>query len=212
MKPEEIAQVLIAVIMLFIVSGMSYIISGESRILMYIILFSFIVIFVHVFIKKWTAFMFDSSVEHKIWHVYRIGWREHHHFRKELPFGIIIPLIFSAFSLGTFKLMTFLTYETRALKHRAAKRFGYYSFTEITDWDNGLIGAAGIVSLLVLSIIGYVMGYELLFKMAAFYALMNMLPISNLDGTQIFFGSRIIWSVLALICLIFGLYAFALVI
>ena len=108
--------------------------------------------------------------------------------------------------------MTFLTYETRALKHRAAKRFGYYSFTEVTDWDNGLIGATGIIALLVLSIVGYIMGYELLFKMAAFYALMNMLPISNLDGTQIFFGSRIIWSVLALICLIFGLYAFALVI
>ncbi len=212
MKPEEMAQILIGVIMLFIVSGVEYILLGQIDILVQVILFSFIVIFVGVFTKKWMAYMFDSSVEHKLWHVYRVGWREHQHFKKELPFGIILPLVFSAFSLGAFKLMTFLTYETKALKHRAAKRFGAYSFTEVTDWDNGLVGAAGIVGLLVLSIISYVLGYELLFKMSAYYTLMNMIPISNLDGTQIFFGSRIVWSVLAVISLIFGLYAFALII
>ena len=212
MKPEEMAQILIGVIMLFIVSGVEYTLLGQIDILVQVILFSFIVIFVGVFTKKWMAYMFDSSVEHKLWHVYRVGWREHQHFKKELPFGIILPLVFSAFSLGAFKLMTFLTYETKALKHRAAKRFGAYSFTEVTDWDNGLVGAAGIVGLLVLSIISYVLGYELLFKMSAYYTLMNMIPISNLDGTQIFFGSRIVWSVLAVISLIFGLYAFALII
>ncbi|TAL80754.1 MAG: hypothetical protein EPN88_00990, partial [Bacteroidetes bacterium] len=164
MKFEEIAQMLIAILMLFIISVVGYIISGREELLIYVALFSVIIIFVHIFVKKWAAFMFDCSVEHKVWHVYKVGWREHHHFRKELPFGIIIPLIFSAFSLGVFKLMTLITYETHALKHRAARRFGYYSFTEITDWDNGLIGAAGIVGLLVLSIIGYIMGYELLFK------------------------------------------------
>ncbi len=207
MKKEEIAQILIAILMLFIVVGVGFIVQGEIERLTETIIFSIIIISIHVYVKKGFAYMLDCNVEHRIWHVFRIGWREHHHFKKEIPFGIIIPLIFTAFSLGLFKIMTFLTYETRALKHRAAKRFGFYSFTEVTDWDNGLIGASGIIALMVVSIVGYILGFESLSKMAAYYVLFNMIPISNLDGTQIFFGSRIIWSVLGLISLIFTLFA-----
>jgi len=131
-------------------------------------------------------------------------------FKKEKPFGFYIPLFFTLFSLGLIKVMTFLTYETGALKHRAAKRHGYYSYTEMTDWHNGLIGAAGVVILLLISLISYLTGLELLSKMAAYYAFWNMIPIAKLDGTQIFFGSRIIWAVLGVITLIFALYAFVL--
>jgi len=149
----------------------------------------------------------DANVEHRIWHFQRYGFKPRAKFKKEMPFGVILPLAISIVTLGAAQLMTFLTYETRALKHRAAKRFGFYSYTEMTDSHNGLIGASGVVVLLLISFIAYFPGWEYLSKMAAFYAFWNMAPFSNLDGTQIFFGNRTLWSVLGVIVLIFVLYA-----
>ena len=154
--------------------------------------------------------MLDSSVEHRLWYVYRTGFRPKQHFKREMPFGLIVPLVLAALSVGVLKVMTILTYETRALKHRAAKRHGFYSYTEMTDWHNGLIGAAGIVALLLVSFLAYFPGLEYLSKMAAYYAFWNMLPISKLDGTQIFFGNRVLWTVLGVITLIFSFYALVL--
>ena len=210
MKSEEVGSILIGILMLFVVFSLGFVLKGNFNKLGDVFIFSAIVIIVSIFVKKAIAYTLDSSVEHRVWNVYWFGFKANYHFKNEIPFGIILPLLLSVFSLGIFKFPTFLSYESRALKHRAAKRYGFYSFTEMSDWDNGLIGAAGIISLLVVSIVGYIIGYEYLSSMAAYYALFNMIPVSSLDGTQIFFGSRIIWSVLAFICLIFALYAFML--
>ncbi len=210
MSNKEVLSVIVGLLMLFVIFSLEFVFKGDLSRLLEIFVYSVILIFVYVFIKKGTAYLLDSSVEHKVWNVYQFWFKPDYHFKKEVPFGIVLPLLLSVFSLGIFKFPTVLTYESRALKHRAAKRYGYYSFTEMTDWDNGLIGASAIVALLLVSIIGYIFGFEYLSKMAAYFALLNMIPISNLDGTQIFFGSRIIWSVLAFISLIFALYTFML--
>lgn len=207
MAKQELVHVLVAILLLFVVAGASFVIIDDYVSLSKVLVFSFLVIGVHVLAKKGAARVFDSTVEHRIWHVYRYGLKEKSHFKKEIPFGVILPLIFSLFSLGFVQVMTFLTYETRALKYRAAKRFGFYSYTEMTDWHNGLIGAAGIVALLLLSLISYFPNLEYLSKIAAYYAFWNMIPVSDLDGTQIFFGSRIIWTVLALTTLVFVFFA-----
>jgi hypothetical protein len=81
----------------------------------------------------------------------------------------------------------------------------------MTDWHNALIGAAGIVAVLILSIISYLIPWsDSLWRLSAYYAFWNMIPLSNLDGTQIFFGSRVLWSTLAIVVAIFTVYAFAL--
>ena len=177
--------------------------------------FCAIILLVAVYSKKLMAYLLDSDIEHEIWHVERFGYKPHHHVRKYLPegipAGIILPLIISFFSLGAAKFPAFLTYETKALTHRAAKRFGPTSFVEMTDWHNGIIGSAGIIGVLIVSFIAYFPGYEYLAKLAAYYAFANMIPISKLDGTQIFFGSRVLYSVLAVLTLIFFAYALVLV-
>lgn len=207
MEKAEWAHVLAGILLLFVVSALGFVFAGEASALLQVFVFSFVIVFVHVFVKKGIAYMLDASVEHRIWHVYRYGIKPKDHFKKEVLFGLILPLVFSVVSLGLVKIMTLLTYETRALKHRAAKRHGFYSFTEMTDWHNGLIGAAGIVALLLVSVIGYFTGLEYLSKIAAYYVFWNMIPLSNLDGTQIFFGSRILWTVLGVVSLIFVGYA-----
>jgi len=208
MGRQEILSIAAGILMMFIVFSLQFVFRGDLSALPEVLIFSVILIFVYVFVRKGVAFLLDSSVEHRVWNVYQFYFKPDYHFKKEVPFGIILPLLLSVFSLGIFKFPTFLTYETRALKQRAARRFGFYSFTEMTDWDNGLIGSSSIIALLAVSLIGYMLGFEYFSAMSAYFALFNMIPLSNLDGTQIFFGSRIIWSVLAFICLIFALYVF----
>jgi len=210
MGNKEWAHVVSAVLLMFVIYGLRFVLAGEFVSLLQIFVFSFIVIAVPVIAKKGMAYWLDARVEHEIWYFQRFGWKPGARFKKPVPFGLIVPLLFSVLSLGAAKISTFLTYETRALKHRAARRFGHYSYTSMTDWHIGMIGAAGVVSLLLVSIIAYFADFGFLGRMAAYYAFWNVIPFSKLDGTQIFFGSRVLWSVLAVVSLIFAGYAWVL--
>lgn len=208
MNSREIKDIILAIIVLGLVLSVGYKFNIVVSTIPKFFLFAAIIILVNVFAKKLMAFALDSDVEHETWKFSRYGIRPHQKFQEEFPLGIILSVFLSLFSLGAIKFMSLLTYETRALKHRAAKRFGFYSFTEMTDWHNGIIGATGIVALLILSLISYfAFQSDILWRFAAYYAFWNMLPISKLDGTQIFFGSRILYSALSIITFIFAAYA-----
>lgn len=210
MERGEIAVIIAAILLMFVVSGTSFALSGDAFGLLQVLMFSAIVIGVPIVVKNATAYVLDSSVTHEIWKVYRFGFRPKEHFKKEQPMGVIIPLVATIASIlisFPIMIMTFLTYETRALKYRASRRFGFYSYTSMTDWHNGLIGVFGILSLLLIAFLSYFANFEYLAKMASYYAFWNMLPISKLDGTQILFGSRVVWSVLGIITLIFTAFA-----
>ncbi len=209
MKNREFLHILGAIILFSMIGALSFLIEGRWDILPLVFLFAVIIILVSVFAKKLMAYALDADVEHEIWNVSRYGIKKHQKLEKEIPGGIIFPIFLSIFSLGLIKFPAFLTYEAGALKRRAAKRFGVYSFTELTEWHNGLIGTAGIVAVLILGIIAYFLPFNLEYfsKLSAYYALSNLIPISKLDGSQIFFGSRVLWTALALITLIISLYA-----
>ncbi|NCO11324.1 hypothetical protein CO038_03005 [Candidatus Pacearchaeota archaeon CG_4_9_14_0_2_um_filter_39_13] len=209
MNEKESIHLIIAIILLAIVISFKEMVLDSNFLYFGIaLLFSFIIILVNVTSKKVMAGWLDASVEHRIWFWKRFGFKPHRHLKKEIPLGAIIPLIFSAFSLGFIKIMSILTYETSALKRRAARRQGYYSYTEMTDFHISLIGAAGILGVLVLSFISYwFQPLEELARIAAFYAFWNMIPVSKLDGTHILFGSKVIWTILAAITLVFTIFA-----
>lgn len=208
MKTNQITIILSAMIIFIAITSFSYILKGNFIQIPLIALFCIVVIAVNIFGKKLMANALDSDVDHHIFTLQRYGFKAHHKFKNEIPVGIIFPVIFALFSVGFLKVMTFLTYETRALKARAAKRFGPYSYTEITDWHNSLVGAAGISSMFILAIVSYFFPILApLVKLSIFYAFWNMLPISNLDGTQILMGSKVLYSTLGIITLIFTAYA-----
>lgn len=204
---RELTHVVAAIVILTLVAGFAFMLNSNWLGFAYAFIFAAIIILVHVFAKKLTAYLLDSDVEHQLWTVSRFGLREHWEIKPEIPAGIVFPLFFALFSLGKFIFCPILTYEARAMKIRAAKRFGFYSYSELTDFHNALIGAGGIIALLILSFIAYFPGFEYLSRIAAFYAFWNMIPISKLDGTQIFFGSRALWTALAVITVIFAAYA-----
>ncbi len=216
MKSNEIGHILIAIIILTLAAGLESIIASQWEKLILIFAFSAIIILIAVFTKKLAAYLLDSDIEHEIWNIspssLNLGWhilsgKKSAPFKKPLPIGFLLPLLISIIFLGTIKLTTLLTYETRALKYRASKRFGFYSYTSMTDLHNGLIGAAGTISLLIIAALAYLTDLGELAKLSIYYTFWNILPISKLDGAQIFFGSRILWSILASITTIAAILA-----
>jgi len=206
MEKSEFGHIVTAIILMFVVFATKFAVAGETKLLVQTFVFAIVVIAIPVIVKKAVAYTLDANVTHEIWNVFRTGLKPKQHFKKPQPFGLYVPLIFTLISLGAWKVATFLTYETRALKHRAARRHGFYSYTSMTDWHHGLIGASGVVALLVIAVLAYLPGWEYLAKMATYFAFWNMVPFSKLDGAQIFFGSRVLWTVLAVIVLIFVSY------
>ncbi len=215
MKSGEIMHILIAFVLLVALIIAPTIFGNASPTISEALIFAFIILLVAISSKKMFAFLLESDVEHKIWTLERWGLHKQDRFKKPLPIGVILPIIVALFSFGTARLMSLLTYETTPKKTRAVRAFGHtnvYSYVSMTDWHNALIGAAGTVSLLILALIAYFLPWnaEPLAKLATFYAFSNMLPLSKLDGTQIFFGSRVLYATLAVITLIFTGYAIAL--
>jgi ERCC4-related helicase len=200
MKHSEFSHVVVAILILTIVSGISFVPESQWEKIGLAFLFSTLVISLSILAKKATAHLLDSDVEHEIWQMRNFSLSKVNRSGKSIPAGVIFPLIFTLFSLSAIKFSALLTYESRALKHRAAKRFGFYSFAEMTEWHNALIGASGIIILLFLTLVTYILPYDnlgSLAKISLYYAFWNLLPISKLDGSQIYFGSRILWSILA---------------
>jgi len=209
MKTSEIYNILAAIIILSAIIFFPALLSSDWNFLPKALLFSAIIILSVVILRKLVSSSLDADAEHEIWKVYQWGVQPHQHFSKPILAGIFLPLFFSIISFGLIKFPAILTFEARALKRRAAKRFGVYSFTEITEFHNALIASSGIIAALLISLITYFLpfNFEYLAKIAAYFALVNLIPISNLDGAQIFYGSRILWLTLFLITLIFTIYA-----
>ena len=214
MKESEIIQIILAIITLGVISGFTEIIELRINAFAIVIVFAAIIIGANILGKKIMASRLDADVEHEVWRIQRYGMAPQAHLQKSIMAGIIFPLFITAITLGSVNPMTVMTYETRALKRRAAKRFGPFSFTEMTDYHNALVGVGGIMVCLIIAFISYWIpgsGWSTLGRMATFYAFWNMIPFSKLDGSQIYFGSRVLWSVFGIITLIFTIYALLLI-
>ncbi len=206
MEQKEFLHILAAIIIFTIVISLKSLTEKNYSFLPWGFIFAAIIISVNIAAKKFTANYLDSDVEHEIWQWQRYGIKNQQKLKSSIPAGIILPLIISLFSLGSYIFLGLLTYETRALKSRASKRHGFYSFSEMTDSHNALIGAAGILSIIILSVITYLLPIPqagILAKLSIYYAFWNILPISKFDGTQIYFGSPVLYAIIATITLIF---------
>ncbi len=209
MKDGETLQLIAGIVIASLVIGFNSLISLNLIGFGLAILFSFIIITANIGAKKMMASRLDAGVENRIWQFSRYGLKKGDRLKNPVLMGLIAPLLITIISFGFLKPLTIFTYEATALKRRAAKRFGHYSFTEMTDWHTSLIGAAGIIAVLLVSLIAYwVPGLETLSKFAAYYAFWNLIPFSRLDGTQIYFGSRVLWTALVIIAVLFTLGSF----
>lgn len=162
----------------------------------------FFVVSINSIAKKISSYYLDSEIEIKFWEVKRYGFKPHKHFKRAFPSGIFFPLITAAVSSGYFVWMASIIFDVKPKIYRAAKRFGLYSFSEMTEHHIGLIAASGVLINLLFAIIGYLTGFSDFARFNIYYAFFNIIPLSDLDGNKIFFGSVVLWSFLAALILI----------
>jgi Zn-dependent protease len=171
-------------------------------------LYSFVavlgVILINIIAKKISSYYLDSEVEVKFWEIERYGFKPTQALKKPFPLGIFLPLISKIFffSLGSFVWMASLVFDVKPKIYRAVKRHGLYSFSEMTEIHEAWIAGTGIAANLLFALIGYLVGLDEFARINLYYVFFNMIPISDLDGNKIFFGSFLAWSVLATIILI----------
>jgi hypothetical protein len=206
---KEIVPVLLIIVIISLSIGLSLNILEEWKSLAGILLAVSLVILLNIFTKKITAYLLDSEIEMKIWEVEKYGLRPSSHFKKPFPVGAFLPIISKIilFPFKSFVWMATLVFEIKPRVYKGAKRHGLYTFSNITEYHLGIIAASGILVNVIAAVIGYFLGFSLFSRLNVYYAFFNMLPLSDLDGNKIFFGSRILWSFLASIVLIGMLFA-----
>lgn len=206
MQSKEAIHLTIATLILSLVIAVPELLEGNWLYLIYAVLFGAVIIGTNVLAKKTIARAFDSTIEHEVWNWSRFGFKPEDKTSKPIPVGVIIPLLVSAVSLGMTKVMTLLTYETSA--HPSGKRkVGGYVFSEMTDWHIALFGAIGIGTTATLTVLTYFIlpTYDL-WRFAAFYAFWNCIPVSKLDGAQILYGSKVLWTAMMIISIVLAAY------
>ena len=205
---------LITIIVATLVLGFTASLLRSWTILLYSILSIFIILLINITAKKIAAYYLESKIEIQPWEISRYGFKPKSYFKKPLPAWLLVPLILAVVSGGYITWLASLIFEPKPNPHRTAKRHGLYSFSEMSEYDIGLIAAIGISANLLFVIVGYLINLptEMSFvSLSIWFTFFNMLPISNLDGNKILFGSKIIWSVLAIIVLIAITYTFILI-
>ena len=176
----------------------------------YALLFIFLAIIINVFAKKIASYYFESETEIGIWEIRHFGVKNKP-FKRPFPIGFLFPLIITAITLGYVTWMAPLTFEVKPKTHRAVKRHGFYSFSEMTEFHIGLIAAAGVTANLFFALIFYFIGFPEFSRISVYFAAFNMIPFSSLDGNKIFFGNFVMWCALAIITLVGVLYSFLLI-
>ena len=166
------------------------------------LLFVFIIILMNVLTKKAVSSLLDCEIEIEGWEFQRYWFKKHDYFRKPVPIGLILPLVLKVVSVGFVNWMASLTYEVKGKIYRAAKRHGLYSFSEMSEAQIGAIAACGIGINLILAIIGYLAGFNYFATLNLTFVFFNLIPLADLDGSKIFFGSKVLWTFLVTLTLL----------
>ena len=204
-KSDELIHILLAVLIISFVIGLAI------NSFLTAVVFAIIILFANILAKKAMAYFLDCGIKIKIWYMQRYGIYERSKFKYPVPMGVILPFIISILSIGQIVWLAVTEFEIYPLKSRASKKIGLYRFSELTESHINQIASCGIVANLALAILAYLYGSPSLARYSIYFASFNMLPISNLDGSKIFFGGRKIWLILAILILIALAYSFVLV-
>ena len=201
---KEIPIIALVIVIISVSVSLSLNMVQEWKISLLTLLAVSIVVLFNIFTKKFTAYNLDSEIEMRVWEIGKYKSN-----KKPFAIGAFLPLLSKIilFPFNSFVWMASLVFDVKPKTYRAAKRFGLYTFSEVTEYHLGLIAASGVMINLILAVIGYFLGFELFARLSIYYAFFNIIPLSDLDGNKIFFGSKIMWSFLASLVLIGMLFA-----
>ncbi len=198
---KEILEILLAIIILAVSFSFRNI---EGFGMFYV--FFLIIITVNVIAKKIVGYVYETEVKNSIWSINRIKYNRVDTKRKTSM--VWLPLFVSAISFGYFQWLPLLIFNVEPKPERASKRHGNYRFSEVTEWHLAFIVLWGIIANVALAIFSYFLGFEKLAKLSIYYAVYSIIPLSNLDGSKLFFGNRKVWTITSIISIILLLITF----
>ena len=153
------------------------------------------------------SFLVHISMQ-RVWSLgtgFRLEW-------KMWSFGLLFALIMSFLTNGFIWL---IIPGGIILHHMGGHRLGWFRY-DINYWALGLIAALGpiasIILVMVFKAIGVFVSNSLIDKLIIFniaYALYSLLPIPPLDGSRIFYGSRMFYVFLTSFVIIVSLLLFS---
>ena len=162
-------------------------------------LYSPIIILAWVFGKKLTSSMYDTKVEHTCLTFQRYWYSKRGYFKKPFPIGLLVPFVLSFLSLGYLKVPLLLQTEvTDVPKKRLLKRKGSYKKSEINEKNIAFSVVWGFWFLIFLSILALIFKQPSLAKYSIMYGFWNLIPIGQIDGNKLFFGSFPNWVILVI--------------
>jgi hypothetical protein len=203
---RELTIVVVASIILAI--SISYL---KMNLFWNILLSIFVIISLNTLAKKFFAYNLETNTRTEFWSIYSFGFEKSKHFNKAVPM-LWLPVLLSVITRGLFWWLPIISFDVSPRTERIARRHGLYRFTEVTEWHVALIAAFGIFVNIVAAIIAYFIGFEFFAKLSFYYAFWSIIPMSDLDGSKIFFGSRVLWFSCFVILLAMLVWGFAIVI
>ena len=173
-----------------------------------ILIIILIVVLFRELVIKFFASRHEVISEYRLWNVERLWFGGSGKLPFTFPFGVIASLILTVVSRGNFYFTAIGVHNLTENKsaRTGRKKPGLSYFEEMQ------IACSGIFSTLVLAIIFVLLGRALDFNITSivnicfFIVLFNMIPLSDLDGAKIFFGSILTYIFL----LVFIIAAFVL--
>jgi len=206
MEIKEILNELIIILVVAIILGFTVAIPSLSAVPTSIIYF-LIILVLNIAAKRIVAYRLEADIKTKFWSWHRFWFTKRAHFKKPIPMFWLPPLL-SFITKGYFFWLALIEFDVKPNVARASKRHGYYRYSDMTEFHIASIAAAGVITSLVLAIISYLLGFEIFTKLNIYFAIWSLIPIGNLDGSKILFGSKGLWFSLLVITVIFLLASF----
>lgn len=202
---------IISIIVITIILGFITTLVSSTSAFLYTSIIILSILLINFFAKKISSYYLDSEINVRIWQIQRWGFKPKDYFKKPFQIGAFLPIILKIITAGWINWMAVLSFDVKPKVYRTAKRWGTYAFSEMTEYHIGLIAVWGIIVNLITAIIAYFIGIPEFTKLSIFYIAYNLIPLSDLDGNKIFFGSLIWWIFLVVLTLIGLGYALFLV-
>ncbi|MEM4270538.1 MAG: hypothetical protein QXO70_00390 [Candidatus Pacearchaeota archaeon] len=186
---NEILGIIISIVLL----ASLYSFYNFSTIPKYLAIFSLIIL-TSIFTKKIIGYFLEIDVTTQIWNFQQYGFASRHKFKKPIPIGVLLPIFLFIFSYNNIKWLATMQTEFEIKPTKKIRKRKPWSFPEIRELDIALICFSGIISIIILALITFSLSREIA-KLCLFYAFFNLLPIGKLDGTKLFFSSRVIYLI-----------------
>jgi len=137
---------------------------------------------------KIAARFFDSHAELQHWTISRYGFYREKYFNRPFPIWAFLPIGLVLITFGAAKWLAVTTFETSPLILRERR-----AFSRVSEWDTALVAIGGIFLTLVGAFLGRLWGFDEFAKLSLWFAIFNLVPLGNLPGSKIFFGSKFLW-------------------